>query len=231
MKKGTLAQKLRIDEAGLERIRAEVVRQESRTTGEIALAAVAESSDYSFSELLFSVMAGALAFAVLLPFHGAVQDLLDRLFWIAETWMLPAFYGAARFAVIALVFLVSNIDALDRLIVPRKVRSQEVYRRALRHFTESGVYATAERTGILVFVSLMEREVRVIADSGISDKIGQEDWNAIAASVASGIKAGKTAEALEEAVARCGDLLAKHFPAREKNPNELADGLVFPEEA
>jgi putative membrane protein len=73
----------------------------------------------------------------------------------------------------------------------------------------------------------MEREVRIIADSGISAKIEQDEWNLIAQKLASGIRDGKMTEALTEAVGHCGDLLAEHFPAHEENPNELPDGLFI----
>lgn len=226
----TLVKRLGLSEADFASIRDAVVDAECATSGEIALAATTESSDYSFSELLFAVILGAIAFAVLLPFNGAIAALIDGAFWHVEPWYLPAFYGIASFAVIALVFLVANIPAIDRLVVPRAFRRKAVRDRALRHFTESGVYATAEHTGILVFVSYMEREVRIIADTGISAKIDQKEWDAIAQGVARGVKAGKTADALVSAVRRCGELLAAHFPPKAENPDELPDGLVILEE-
>jgi putative membrane protein len=41
-----------------------------------------------------------------------------------------------------------------------------------------------------------------------------------------GVRDGKTAAALLEAVRECGRILADHFPADNINENELADGLV-----
>jgi len=227
MKKGKLASKLRLSEADLASIRQAVQDAERKTDGEIALAATPESSDYSFFELFASVVLGAVCFALLLPFHDFVTALVDRQFWQAPAWYVPACYGAVSFAVIALFFMFANIPAIDRLAVPKAAMRKAVYERALRHFVESGVYATRDRTGILVFISLLEHEVRIIADSGINAKIGQDEWDRIASLVASGVKTGKTAGALSEAVAECGTLLAKYFPAKDENPNELADGLVF----
>lgn len=222
-----LAAKLNLSDADFSAIKQSVLEAERNTNGEIALAATSESSDYSFFELFAAVILGAVSFALLLPFHASVVALIDRQFWHAPSWYVPAFYGITAFAVIALFFLFANIPAIDRLVVPKAARKKAVYERALRHFVESGVYGTADRTGILIFISLLEHEVRVIADSGISAKIAQAEWDGIAALVARGIKTGKTAEALVEAVTECGTLLSNHFPAKTENPNELADGLVL----
>ncbi len=222
-----LVRKMKLSDADFADIKNAVAQAENRTTGEIALAAIPESSDYSFFELLASVILGAVAFAALLPLHGALEGFIDRTFWHVHEWYLPAAYGAISFAIIALFFAVANIPAIDRIVIPRESRKRAVYNRSLKAFLESGVYATKERTGILIFVSWMEREVRIVADEGISAKIEQEEWDAIARDLAKGIKEAQTAKALALAVNRCGDLLAGHFPAKAENPNELPDGLVI----
>jgi putative membrane protein len=222
-----LVKKLRLSDGDFAAIESAVRQAELRTNGEIALAATSESSDYSFHELLASVILGALAFAAMIPLYGQIAALIGRMFWHESAWFFPAFYGAACFAVIAIFFLIANIPAIDRLIIPAASRRRAVYYRALRHFVESGVYSTKERNGILIFISYMEREVRIIADVGISSKIGQDEWDAVAKKVAEGVGTGKLGDALVDAVGRCGELLAKHFPAEKENPNELADGLVI----
>lgn len=227
MRRTTLLRKLSLDESSLEALKKAVAVAETRTSGEIALAATPESSDYSFHELFASVLLGALAFACTLPLHRVIEALAGKLSWIDESWHATAIAGISSFAVIAIAFLFANIPAIDRLVIPRPVRKSRVYNRALRHFVESGTYATKDRTGILIFISLMEREVRIVADAGISAKIPQSDWDAVASSIASGIKKGSTEEALTVAIAKCGDLLALHFPAKNENPNELPDGLVI----
>lgn len=222
-----ILRRLKLTESDLKSIQASVREAEASTSGEIALAAIAESSDYSFRELLSSVILGAITFTVMLPFHSAIVTFLDRVFWHLPAWYITAFYGIAFFAVIGVSFLFANLPAIDQLVVPRAERSRAVYERALRHFTESGVYATKERTGILVFVSLMEREVRIVADTGISARIAQSEWDSIANDLAIGIKAGKTGDAIVTAVHRCGSILTDNFPAHRENPNELEDGLVL----
>ena len=227
MSRGRLARKLGLSEGDFAAIKEAVARAERSTSGEIACAATSESSDYSFFELLSAVILALVAFAGLLVFHGAVESLVDSIAWVMKPWYLSALYGIVIFAVIAIFFAVANFPAIDRLIIPRGVRSKAVRDRAVKCFVESGVYRTEKRTGILIFVSYMEREVRIIADSGISALIDQKEWDSIAASLALGIKERRSGEALVEAIDRCGGLLAAHFPPESKNPNELPDGLVI----
>jgi len=228
MKSAKLIRKLALGEADFERIKQAVREAEMRTTGEIAVAAIPESADYSFRELFAAVLLGAISFALLLPAHDRISALLTRLFWHVPNWVVTLTVGGIPFLLVAVFFLVANVPALDRRVIPTAERGKSVYARALRHFVESGVYATERRTGILIFVSYMEREVRVVADTGISGKIAQVEWDGIARTVAQGMKTGRVADALCEAVADCGELLAQHFPVgEESNDNELPDGLVI----
>lgn len=227
MKRQKLIKMLKLSDKDFDRIRVAVQEAEQKTNGEIALAATSESSDYSFYELFLSVALGAIVFTLLLPLSGTIQAMLNQLFWHPSEWYLAAFYGIASFGSIALFFLFANIPAIDRKIIPRAVRAKAVYNRALRHFVESGVYATKDRTGILILLSYMEHEVRIIADAGVNQKVSQSEWDVIAHSIATGIKEGKTADALVDAVKKCGDILETHFKAKKENPNELSDGLFL----
>ncbi len=227
MTRARLAKKLCLSPADLEEIRTAVRAAEGGTTGEIALAAIGESADYSFFELFAAVMIGVLVFAITLPFHGAIEAVMARCFWVDAPWHATAFAGIVSFAAIPIAFALANIPAIDRLVIPRATRANRVTARSFRHFVESGAYTTVDRTGILIFVSLLEREVRFVADAGINAKIPQETWDALAAALASGIRAGTAKDAFVAAVNACGTILSRHFPAKKENPNELPDGLVL----
>lgn len=230
MTKASMLRRLKLEAASFDTIKTAVATAETKTTGEIALALTAESARYSVYELMAALCVGVFTFAVLLPFSGMIQQFLDKLMWGAAVWHLPAFFGISCFGITAILFWVANVPAVDRLIIPQTVRRRTVYNRALRHFVESGVYATENRSGILIFVSYMEREVRILADTGISAKIDPALWNLIAVDLAEGLGTTDATGAFVRAVERCGQLLAEHFPApanAEDNPNELPDGLVI----
>ncbi len=95
------------------------------------------------------------------------------------------------------------------------------------------MHATREHSGVLIFVSLLEREVRIIADKGICQKVPQEKWNAIASDLAKGFSPSSElseSSALLATVKKCGDLLKEHFPPLAENPNELKDTVTILED-
>ena len=207
MRYNSLIKKLHLSEQDFGDIKKTVADAESKTTGEIAVAVAPESAHYSFWELLCANIIAALVLIIMIPFSDRVLELYNHLYWQNEpSWILPLFYIITCFATVIIMFYLSNIPALDRIVIPASVKRNCVTHRAMRYFTESGVYDTAEHSGILIFVSYMERQVRIVADSGIAAKISQDMWNLIA------------------------DELAENFPPHSENPNELPDGLVIVED-
>lgn len=230
MTKKYLLKKIKLSDSDMAEIKAAVEKAESRTSGEIALALTAESDHYSFWELLASTYVAALVFILRLPFASKIPGIYQIFFWEAPDWFVPAFYGISTLASIVIAFFVANIPLIDRIVIPRAVRKKAVTDRAFRHFAQSGVYDTKDHSGILIFVSYLERQVRIIADSGIAAKIPQDLWNIIADDLAAGIKYGKTKEGFIAAIEKCGELLTEQFPAGAENPNELPDGLLILED-
>ena len=93
-------------------------------------------------------------------------------------------------------------------------------------FLDQEVFRTRDRTGILLFLSLFEHRVVLLADSGIHEKVEEERWEAITARVAAGIRSGKPGPALVEAIRECGALLEQHGVARRADDrDELANEL------
>ena len=228
MKSKQLCKKLNLNDEAMQKIKDCVADVESKTTGEIAVAVAAESAHYSFWELLWADLIGAIVLIAMLPFSDKILGLYRLLYWQNEpSWILPVFYVISCFSTVVISFYLANIPAIDRIIIPLSVRKSCVTHRAFRYFTESGVYDTKEHSGILIFVSYMERQVRIIADRGISEKISQDMWNLIADELAENLKKGDDLLAFTDAISKCGELLAQNFPCKEENPNELSDGLVI----
>ena len=232
MKYKTLIKKLKLKEEDFSAIKNAVAEAEAKTTGEIAIAVTPESARYCFWELLAADCVGMLMLLAMIPFSEKILALYRMLYWQNEPkWILPVFYIISCLAAVLIAFYICNIPAVDRLVIPPAVRKTCVTNRAMRYFTECGIYDTAEHSGILIFVSYMERQVRIVADSGIAKHISQDLWNLIADELAENLRRGEAAKAFTTAIEKCGQLLAEKFPAHEENPNEFPDGLVIVEDA
>jgi putative membrane protein len=104
---------------------------------------------------------------------------------------------------------------------------QKVRLRAERAFAQHGIWQTRERTGILLMVSLLERQVYLLPDRGIGRRISTTQWEEVVGAVVAKLKTGDIAGGVCDGIERCGALLAQVFPATPgANPNELPDRLV-----
>lgn len=214
----------------IDRISSAVKIAESKTSGEIATAIIKESSDYAFYELGFSVVVGAFYFLLITIFSDSVTNILSSMFWNYKESYLLLFTGFSLFFVIGVTYVLSNIPVIDRLIIPNKIMEKQVYNRAVRHFIESGTCYTKDRTGILIFISELEKKVVLLADKGINDKIPQERWDGIVAEIILGIKGNMLVDSISSAVIECGNILEKEFPIKKDDENELTDVIQVLEE-
>lgn len=191
---------------------------EARTSAELVPYVVAQCDVYE-SPLWKGATAGAILGALI---AGAIH--LRGGFWGGHplVWTtLPTIAGA----ILGLV-PVSIWPALQRALIDQAVLEARVRRRAQAAFLEEQVFLTRERTGILIFLARFERRVVVLGDSGIHAKVSPGEWDAITDGIVFGLKRGRAAEALCQALEQCGALLERHGLARPRDDrNELADDL------
>jgi len=205
-------------DADLQAVRAAVAEAETRTSGEI-VPYVVPASDAYLNALWKGAAFGALGGPLLAL---ALYRLWDLWGTHLDLWLtVPAAAGAAiGFLLTAFVPPVKRWLAGDEML---ELRTRQ---RAEMAFLEEEVFRTRERTGILLFLSLFEHRVVVLADSGIHALVQPGQWDGIAAAIAAGIRAGRPGEALLEAIRSCGDLLERHGVARRADDvNELPDEL------
>jgi len=204
--------------ADLEAIRKATAEAEARTSGEIVPVVVASCSDTGeavWKLVCFSALFAALA-AALASLQWAFWT--DHLAW----WIaLPPLAGAALGFLLARIF-----PSLLRHLMAEDDRERAVMARARQAFLEEEVFATRERTGILIFLALFERRAVVMGDEGINRAVAQEEWQEIVDALSEGIGSGRAAEALIRAIGDCGRILETHgVEIRPDDTNELADGL------
>ena len=222
----SLLKKLKIDEKAKSQIDDAIKNVEMKTSGEIAVAIAPESDSYSFYELLFGVFVGAITFTVLVMFSNQIIPALEKHFWEMPKWFFAAFAGMIGFFVIPLVFCLTNIPFLDRLIIPSSVKREAVETNAESIFFRAGINKTKEASGILIYVSYLEQSVRILADFGIASKIEGSVWNQIAKELAKNLKSNTT-DAICKAVEECGKILEANFPAKDENPDEISNELII----
>jgi putative membrane protein len=196
-----------------EAIEAATREAELRTIGEIAVMVVDASSRYREAEVL-----GGITLGNILALLVAVFFFHESIWWyvpLTFVFFFPSWLLFRKMPILKIHFT-----------GPARLESA-VQRRALRAFYEKGLYRTAKNTGVLFFISILERKVWVLADKGIYEKITQVRLNDFAIAVSDGIRQGRAAEALAAAIREAGELLGEHFPIGDGDTNELSDAIMI----
>ena len=209
--------------ADLTEIETAIHEAEARTAGEIVPYVVSHSDHYEAAAWKGATLGAFLAVVA----AAGLYELGG--FWggFILAWILlpPLAGGALGFAAAALV------RPLKLWLAGQAAVEHHVHQRAAAAFLENEVFRTRERTGILVFLSLFERRVVVLGDSGINARVEQHEWDAVVARIVTGIRSGQPGTALASAIRRCGELLARRgVVARPDDTDELPDRLQMREE-
>ncbi len=221
-----------------ESIRKAVEKAEQSTSGEIAVMVVGQSDSYREAATLGAVICAGLLglaieiFATALPgsvevwTHSSAPGTLHLIAEYSRYVSLWTFIPVVFLLYFPMMFLMNRLPGLKLLFVRHGRINEAVRERALRAFYERGLYRTRDETGVLVFITILERHVWIIGDRGINAKIAPDYWKNLAAELASGIKAGKQAQATCSVVLRCGEELARHFPIKADDTNELPNDVI-----
>jgi putative membrane protein len=204
--------------ADLERVKAAVQEAEKKTSGEIVPYVVDRSDDYEEADWRCGALLGTLALGAFAALHRFTNVWLPLDFAEVVLVCLLAFLlgmGLARF-----------VPAVKRLFAGSSLLERRVALRAADAFIGEEVFKTRDRTGILLFLSVLEHKVLVIGDQGINAKVDKRDWQDVANTVVGGITSGKPVDGLVEAIGKCGVLLEKHdVRIKPDDTDELPDDL------
>lgn len=184
-----------------ERIMDAVEDAEKTTSGEIVPMIVPYCSTYSTATLR-----GALFLSFLCGLIAAVFLRNDSIYLFLPVFVIGIF---------VFYFLIDNINTIKRFFVFSKEIEVEVSEGALAAFYECGVHRTRDESGVLIFVSIFEKKIWILADRGINDKVDPHEWDDIVSNLSLGIKQKKQCEAVITAIAAVGDILSERFPAKE----------------
>ena len=194
-----------------QRIKEAIAAAEAQTGGEL-VAVVARSADDYWDFTL----AGAAVVALAVP-------AIALLFWPALNafsvyeFQLEAFLGT-------LVLL--RWPSLRQRVVPVGTQLAYARRLARAQFFIQGLHRTQARAGVLLFVSLAEHYVEIIADEGVNRHVEAQTWETIVAQFVQAVRARRTADGFIAAIEACGAQLRTHFPRTQQDRNELTNRLI-----
>jgi len=167
-----------------------IAAAEKRTNTHLALVVVPVSDRYHIYPLAYGALlalgsAGTLA--LLWP------QLPLRTAFVAE---------AVIFAAFSIIF---DWLPLRLRLVPGSIRRARARNFAHREF--GARIASTQRGGLLLFVSVGERYVELLADRELHARVGQQAWDRIVTNLASSARRGQLHDSLQEAINACSDAI------------------------
>ena len=191
-----------------EATKAAVAAAESRTSVEVVVCVRRQSGVYRHADYLFGAI---LLFAVLMP-----------ILFAEFTFALEAIPLELLAAFVLGTVVCSMIPVLRRLLTRASYREKAVRSEARAAFYDLGIARTRDRTGLLLFVSLLENRLEVVPDIGIDLKSLGEGW---AAELHKAVEA-QDPQAFLKQVRALGEPLGKAYPRRDDDINELSDEVA-----
>lgn len=197
-----------LDQAARERITAAIADVERGTAGEIVVAEARQSDDYSDI---------GLAYGAALALVGAA---IAHLFWpsLSVSSMLWL-----QTAVLSACVLGLRAGPVLRALAPERRLRESVERCAREAFLEHELFATRERTGVLILISELEHRVVILGDVGIDRHVHAAGWAVHVERMTAAIRQGRAADGICEVTQAIGAVLAEHLPARPDDTDELAN--------
>ncbi len=204
-----------------------VARAEQKTSGEIVPVVATVSGRYDRGEDIFGLITAVTLLCAVWIFFQGVHPGGD--------WADGKTLAIGLLPIVAIVIggfmlgavIATYIPALRLPFIAKSEMKDEVERRAAEAFQNFRVRGTRGATGILIYVSLYERSIRILGDDAISKLLTRDDWNEVRDLIAKGLKENRAAEGFCAAITKCGDLLANHFPIKPGESNELSNELRF----
>ena len=150
-------------------------------------------------------------FVALKPFPSATLDRIEQAISRSE----QTHSGELRLA------LEGGMEPLD------VIRGMHARDRALQLFAHLRVWDTEHNSGVLIYLQLVDQRIEIVADRGINGKVAQSEWDAICRRMESAFRAGAFEVGALQAVTEITELLSRHFPPGDDNPDELPDRPVI----
>jgi putative membrane protein len=220
----------RLSEADHGRVTAAVAAAERASNGEIVTIVAPRSDAYHDVGLHYAVLA-----MLLVPTIGALlpQSVIDWALGLVLGWnqtlsirVLMLLLFVKMTAVFLIVRYALAWMPLRMALTPGSTKTRRVRRRAVEFFRAGTEKRTKGRTGVLLYLSLLEHRAEIVADEAIHSRVDPEIWAEAMALLVTNVKAGRIGEGMALAVDKIGAVLAECLPPTLDNPNELPDRLI-----
>lgn len=106
------------------------------------------------------------------------------------------------------------------------LRGESARERAIEVFAALRVWDTEHNNGVLIYLLLADRDVEIVADRGIYEKVGSRAWEEVCREMEAAFRQGRFEAGVLGGIERVSRYLETYFPGQAPGPNELPDRPV-----
>lgn len=182
---------------------------EAATSAELVVAVRAKSGSYLHADLISGIAVGIAALAFLLYSHWEFS-----LGWVVLDPVVVGILGGLA---------ASRFPGLRRALTRPLVRHKQIESAARSTFVEKRVHGTAGRTGLLLYISVLERDAVVVTDVGLEKLAATESWQRLIEGIQAGVRGGEDGIRIAERVRGFASILGPVLPCPPDDVDELAN--------
>jgi uncharacterized membrane protein len=115
-----------------------------------------------------------------------------------------------------------------RVFVESHCKYVDAMDRAVEIFHQLEMTKTKERNAVLIYVALKDRQLAILGDEGIHQRVGDEYWNKEVKEMIREFNKENHADGIVNCIRHLGEDLSTYFPYDSgTDKNELPDDIVF----
>lgn len=191
-----------------------IMEGEKKTSSEMVPMIVRTSDNYPAAHFRGAII---VSFIFSLALYFSPLSIINPIYFI---WIqIPG---------LILGYFLGSIPFFTRLLITKQEIEYEVTQRAIEAFFEHNLHTTKKHNGVLIFISILERKIKIITDVGVRTAINQSIWDQIIGDFTSKVQKGLFVEALKNTIVATSNVLETYFPndGTEKS-DELRNDIII----
>lgn len=197
-----------------DQIRELITEAEKKSNSEMVPMIVGKSDNYPAAHFRAAII---MSFLFSLGLYFSPFSIINPIYflWIQIPGLLAGYF-------------LGNVPFVMRLLITKQEIEYEVTQRAIEAFFEHNLHTTEKHNGVLIFISLMERKIKIITDIGVKQKVDQKIWDEIIYAFTEKVKEGHFVEALKNTILGTSNVLETYFPRDDfSKRNELKNDVII----
>ena len=192
-----------------------IEESEKRTQSEIVPMITHHSDVYPAAHFRAAII---VSFIFSLMLYFSPLNIINPIYFL---WIqIPGLY---------LGYVIGHISFVKKLLITKEEINHEVNQKAYEAFFHHNLHLTKHHNGVLIFISIMEKKIKIITDVGISSKVEQKIWDEIIFQFTQKIKTENFVGGLTNTIEAVTNVLENYFPSNGEKSNELNNELIVEE--